>query len=206
MARSRRWAGSLTLAGEVLWWLSVVVVVIAALLLVVIATHATGGGALKLDFYFQLPSSAYHIASGGLGSSAAKVGVSSGQMGFARPRLSFVLVASVVLAVVAAWWLFLLHQLRRLLAALSAGEPFARQNALRLRRIGVAVVAFELAHAFAVWGGGLYLDHVLLVRGVRMRSHFGIDVPVILLGLLLVVLASAFRVGSELADEQALTV
>jgi len=191
---------------EVLWWLSLAAVVIVAALLIVVATHAGGGGALKLEVYFQLPSSDYHIFSGRLAGAAAKVGLSSGQLAFARPRLSFVLVASVALAVSAAGWLFVLHQLRRLVAALRAGNTFAPQNALRLRRIGFAVVGFELAHALAIWGGGLYLERVLVARGVSLRSHFGIDVPVLLLGLLLLALAAAFRVGTELADEQAMTV
>lgn len=206
MTRSSRWAAAVAVAVDVLWCLSLAAVVLAAVLVVVVAVHAAPGGLLKLDFYFHLPSSAYRISSGQLSDSAAQVGVSGGQLGFAHPRLSFVLVSSTVLAVAAAWWLFILYQLRRLLAALRAGETFARQNAVLMRRIGLAVVAFELARGVVVWAGGLYLEHVVVARGVSLRSHFGLDVPVILLGLLLLALAAAFGVGSELAEEQALTV
>lgn len=206
MTRSSRWAAAVAVAVDVLWCLSLAAVVLAAVLVVVVAVHAAPGGVLKLDFYFHLPSSAYRISSGQLSDSAAQVGVSGGQLGFAHPRLSFVLVSSTVLAVAAAWWLFILYQLRRLLAALRAGETFARQNAVLMRRIGLAVVAFELARGVVVWAGGLYLEHVVVARGVSLRSHFGLDVPVILLGLLLLALAAAFGVGSELAEEQALTV
>ncbi|MBV8989477.1 MAG: DUF2975 domain-containing protein [Solirubrobacterales bacterium] len=196
----------MALAIGVLWWLSIAATIAAAAVLVVLATHRASGGALKLDFYFQLPPSAYHISSSQLGASAAKAGLSSGQLSFARPRLSFVLVAAGILALAAAWWLFVLHQLRALLAALQAGDTFARQNALRLRRIGFAVIAFELAHSLAIWAGGLYLEHTVVARGVNLRSHFGVDMLVLVVGLLLLALAAAFRVGSELADEQALTV
>jgi hypothetical protein len=41
---------------------------------------------------------------------------------------------------------------------------------------------------------------------MSLQSHLGLDVPVILLGLMLLALAAAFRVGSELAEDQALTV
>ncbi len=88
--------------------LSIAAVVIVAVLLVVLASHAARGGALKLDFYFQLPPSAYHVSSSKLSTSAARIAVSSGQLSFADPRASFVLVGSVVLAVSAAWWLFIL--------------------------------------------------------------------------------------------------
>ncbi len=206
MVRSRGWEGGLSLAVDIVWWLSVAAAGVGAALLVVVGTHVAGGGALKLDFYFQLPASAYRISSARLGASAATVGISGGQLSFASPRLSFVLVSAAGLAVVAGGWLFSLHQLRRLLAALRAGETFDGQNAIRLRRIGLAVIVFELGHAVAVWGGGLYLRHVLVARGLSVLPHFGVDIPVLLLGLLLIALAGAFRVGAELADEQALTV
>jgi hypothetical protein len=75
-----------------------------------------------------------------------------------------------------------------------------------VRRKGVAVVVFELARTLVIWGGGLYLEHTVTARGMTVRSHFGLDVPVILLGVLLVAVAAAFSVGSELAEERALTV
>ena len=100
----------------------------------------------------------------------------------------------------------ILHQLRQLLASLDQGRPFARENSVRLTRIGWGVIGFELTHAVCVWLGTLYLKHVLVVRGLSVRAHFGVDVTVVLLGLLLLTLAAAFRVGSELAEEQALTV
>lgn len=206
MSRSRRWAVWLAVAVEVVWWLSLGAVGLAAGLLIVIGAHLLRGGALKVAFYFQLPSSAYHISSNQLGGSAGHVAVSTGQLGFAHPRLGFVLVSAGVLALTAGWWLFVLHQLRRLLAELRRGETFARQNAMRLRRVGFAVVAFELARALVIWGGGLYLEHTLVARGMTVRSHFGLDLPLILLGVLLLALAAAFSVGSELAEERALTV
>ncbi len=206
MSRSKRWARALAVAVGVVWWLSISVAIAVAALLVVIALHAMRGSALTLDFYFQLPPTAYHISSGRLGGSAAPLGVSAGQLAFGRPRFSFVLVAAAILAVTAGWWLFVLYQLRQLLTALGKGETFARENAIRLRRIGIAVLVFELARAMVIWLGGLYLQHTLVARGVSVRSHFVLDIPLILLGVLLLALAAAFTVGSELADEQALTV
>ncbi len=179
---------------------------VAAVLLGLVAAHTVSGGALKLDFYFQLAPHAYHISARELSGSAATLGVSSGQLGFAGPRVGFVLVSAAVLAVAAGAWLFVIHQLRRLLAALGGGEPFAHENEARLRRIGLAVIAFELGHALTVWGGGLYLEHAVFARGLSLRSHFAVDVPVIVLGVVLLAIAAAFRAGFELAQEQKLTV
>lgn len=135
----------MTLAVEIVWWLSVAVVAVAAVLLVFVATHRVGGGAVKLALYFQLPARAYHVGAGQLAGEPGRIGLSDGQVAFAHPRLLFVLFAGLVMAVAAAAWLFIVGQLRGLLAALRAGEPFARENELRLRRIGVAVIGASLA-------------------------------------------------------------
>lgn len=206
MARSWRWARALRLAVDCIWWLSVAAVAAATVLLALVATHAVGGAALTLDAYFRLPAHAYHVSAGQLSGSPAKLANSAGQLAFGRPRLGFVLVSAAVLAVAAAAWLFIVYQLRGLFRTLAAGEPFARGNQSRLRRVGLAVIASELGHALAVWGGGLYLEHAVVTRGLALRSHFGIDVPVVVLGVVFLALAAAFRVGFQLAREQALTV
>ena len=205
MAGSRG-LGALALAIELLWWLLLAAVVAGGALLVLLAAHVLNGGGLGLDLYFQLPAAAYHLASGALSAAPASLGVSSGQVAFRHPRAVFVLVSGGVLALTAGVLLFVVFQLRSLLGALRDRRTFERENAVRLRRIGIAVIAFELAHALAVWAGGLYLDRTLVARGMQLRAHFRLDLPVILLGLLLLALAAAFRVGSELAEEQALTV
>jgi Protein of unknown function (DUF2975) len=206
VVRSKSWAGAAVVALRVVWWVSVAALVVVGGLLVLVGTHAVGGGAVTLDSFFELPAAAYRISGHELSGSPATLGLSSGPLSFGRPRPGFVLVCAIVLAVAAAVWLYILHQLRGLLAALRAGATFASENELRLRRIGVAVIAFELGHAVAVWAGGIYLEHALVARGVTLRSHFAVNVTVILLGVLLLVLAAAFRVGSELAADQALTV
>lgn len=206
MARSYDWTRALTGVVEVVWWSSIVAVVIAAALLIAVAGHLVSGGALKLDFYFQLPASAYRVSSGQLSRSAAQIGLSSSQLSFTHPRAAFVLVGSIVLGVAAAWWLFILHQLRRLLVSLREGQTFARRNVVRLRRIGSGVIGFALAHSVAAWAGALYLEHTVVARGISLRAHFSVNVPVILLGLLILAIAAAFRIGSQLAEEQALTV
>jgi len=206
VVRSKSWTDAAAVAFGVIWWVSLAAVVVVVGLLVLIGTHAAGGGALKLDSFFELPSAAYRISGHGLSSSPATLGVSSGALSFTRPRPGFVLACAVVLAVAAGAWLYILHQLRGLLAALATGATFASENEVRLRRIGLAVIAFDLGHALAVWAGGLYLEHALVARGVTIRAHFAVNVTVILLGLLLLALAAAFRVGAELAEDQALTV
>lgn len=165
--RSKNQTRAAAIAIGVIWWVSLAVVVVVSGLLILVAAHAVRGGALKLDSFFELPSTAYRISAHKLSGSAATLGLSASSLSFARPRLGFVLVCAVVLAVAAGVWLYIVHQLRALLAALRAGATFASQNEVRLRRVGVAVIAFELGHALAVWGG----RHVSRARAGRARCR-----------------------------------
>lgn len=206
MPRSRKLVAGLLLAVGIVWWVLIAAVVLVAALLILIGAHGANGGLLKLDVFFEFPSGAYRVTAKALSGSPATIPGGSGQLAFAHPRPGFVAVAFVLVAVTAALWLFVVQQLRRLMVALAAGETFAPRNAVHLQRIGVAVIAFDLVHALVVWGGGLYLEHVLVAPGLTFTSHFGLDLPVLLLGVLLVVLSAAFRAGAEMAEEQALTV
>ncbi len=205
-AGERRSLSALRLAVDVVWWLSIAAVVLAGALVVLLATHATRSGALSVESYFQLPLSSYRLSSGGLGASTAELRNASGQLSFARPAAAFVLVGAALLAVAGAWWLTVLHQLRRLVGSVHRGEAFARGNADRIRRIGLAVVGFELLRSVAEWGGSVYLKNIVMARGLSLRSHFALNIPVLLVGLLLVVLAVAFRLGAQLQQDHDLTI
>lgn len=190
---------------EVLWWLSIAVVVILAALIVLLATHITHAGSLSVTAFFGLDRGAYHVSAAGLGATA-QIGRASGQISFTRPGTDFVLAGAALLAVAAAGWLVVLALLRGLLGDLRAGALFARANRNRVQRIGLAVLAFELMRALVVWGASLYLvDHVR-VRGLTLHAHFGLNVPVLLVGLVLLVLAAAFGAGEELQEDRDLTI
>ncbi|MBV9000918.1 MAG: hypothetical protein JO304_17785, partial [Solirubrobacterales bacterium] len=71
MVRPKSWVDAAVVAFGIIWWVSLAAVVVVAGLLVLVGTHAAGGGALKLDSFFELPSSAYRISGRGLSSSPA---------------------------------------------------------------------------------------------------------------------------------------
>lgn len=120
------------------------------------------------------------------------------------------------------WWLFavvwtyvaaamaltlvFLHHLRRIFQRVRGGAPFDATNALRLRWLGVLVLALavlrgvaESVTAFAVRSG-------VTSERVEVPLGLSIDALVILIGLVLLALAEIFRRGAELEEEQTLTV
>ena len=58
----------------------------------------------------------------------------------------------------------------------------------------------------AEWAGTLYLKDNVNARGLSLRAHLALNVPVLLVGLLLLVLAAAFRLGTQLQEDHDLTV
>ncbi len=205
-ARGPRTARALRLVVDVIWWLSLSAVAVGVALLVLLLTHRVGRGVLSMDLGFSLDGSRVHLRSNVSGLSSPSLQDASGAVSFAHPSASFVLLGAAVAAVAAGAWLTILHQLRRLVAALSTGDPFNSANAVRLRNIGAAVIGFELLGSVIVWIQSLYLRHVLVAHGLTVRPQFAVDVPAVLLGLLLLVIATAFRVGAEWRQERELTI
>jgi hypothetical protein len=102
--------------------------------------------------------------------------------------------------------LSVLYHLRRIFQRVRDGAPFDADNALRLRWLGILLLAV------AAFRGITELARALTVRGWLERS--GIDVPiglhidgmVVFVALVLIALAEIFRRGAELEHEQSLVV
>lgn len=108
---------------------------------------------------------------------------------------------------------FLLAQLWLLLRATARGQGFSSHVVRRLRVLGVTMVGWEIAEPL-LW---LFLspkanDYVLGATGPWPLLSLGSMEPggptwtVVAFGLLLLLLAEVFRHGSEIAEEQSLTV
>jgi Protein of unknown function (DUF2975) len=189
-----------------LWWLSIAAITLVGALVVLLAAHAIHSGAISVVSYLQLRPSTYKLIANQLGGPSAEIRNVSAALAFTRPRAAFVLVAGAILAVAGAWLLTVLHQLRQLVGSAQKGEMFAPANAGRIQRIGIAVIGFELVRSVAEWAGSLYLKDNVSTRGLSLRSHLALNIPVLLVGLLLLVLAAAFRLGTQLQEDHDLTV
>lgn len=89
---------------------------------------------------------------------------------------------------------------------MGVGNPFIRENGIRLRWIGTAVIGLGLAKAAFSIPATLFLTTRLDIPGIHFKYRVGIDGEYILIGLLILVLAEIFRVGAEMREEQELTI
>lgn len=94
--------------------------------------------------------------------------------------------------------LVIVHSLRQIFAALTAGDPFHPRNVQRLRLIGVMLAALELGR-YAVWG---LTPFIPLLRNVEHNFNLTAWFSV----LVVFVLAEVFREGARLRREAELTI
>lgn len=107
--------------------------------------------------------------------------------------LEIILGLVVAMAACALNWL---DALRKIIASVSLGDPFAPANADRLQRMGWLTVAVELL-AIPVGGIGSWLASVVK----DATAEFGLSLGGILLALVLFILARVFRNGAEMRAE-----
>lgn len=120
------------------------------------------------------------------------------------------------------WWLFamlwvyvaaaialtltFLHHLRRIFQRVRGGVPFDAANALRLRWLGLLLLAIAVLNGVAESVAALAVRGSLIAEGVKVPLGISVDGWVLLFALLLLALAEIFRRGAELEEEQSLTV
>jgi len=97
-------------------------------------------------------------------------------------------------------------QLRRVFRNVLQGQPFAGDNAWRIRRVGLVMVGWALVAPILE-----YIQAVLTLREVRVRGlilspPIDIKLELFFAGLAVVVLAEIFRQASDLQRDQSLTV
>jgi len=101
---------------------------------------------------------------------------------------------------------FVLQNLRMLFASLEKESPFAPSNAGRIRRVGVAVIVAEMIRATFFYVESARVARAYSGAGIEFHSALDLQVGAILAGIILLVIAEAFRLGAGMKEEQDLTV
>lgn len=98
------------------------------------------------------------------------------------------------------------YLLRKIFDSLAQNKPFLMENTRRLRQIALLIILlspFNLAkEVFTNW----YVKHNFILEGSGIRTHVVIDLQTIFIGLVILIIAEIFRIGTQLKEEQDLTV
>ena len=104
------------------------------------------------------------------------------------------------------WLLWALSELRAVFRTLHDGQPFVPANAGRIRSVGFAVILVEIGRAILVFLANSYAFMHFTAPGLRFDAHFGLNFFTILSGVIILVIAEVFRAGTQLAEDQSLTI
>ena len=102
--------------------------------------------------------------------------------------------------------LWIVYSLRKIVQSVRQKNPFTSTNGKRLRIIAFSMVGIELIKGLADLTKMLYLEPRLHFETILIRSDISISLRVIIAGLVILVIAEAFRIGAEITQEQELTV
>jgi hypothetical protein len=109
----------------------------------------------------------------------------------------------VLMLMVALWGIRLLQGVLR---TVRDGHPFVAANARRVRTIGWLVIGGEIARAIIVFLENDYARRHFSIEGLRFTAHADFSVAAIVEGLIILVIAEVFRAGTQLDEDQSLTV
>ena len=109
-------------------------------------------------------------------------------------------------AVMAGLGLAFLHQLRLLFRRVRDGTPFDSENAVRLRWLGLVLLALATVKAIAGAVVSLAVRRSVAEGNLRVPASLDVDMTMVFVALVLLAFAEIFRRGAELEDERALVI
>ena len=122
----------------------------------------------------------------------------AGRGSLAAPAAAVILMLAIVL--------WALGQLRAVFRTLGHGRPFVPENAIRVRRLGYAVILGECARVAVVF----FANYTAMTRfsadGLRFDAWPHLNLFAIGHGLIILAIAEVFRAGTTLDEDQSLTV
>jgi len=100
----------------------------------------------------------------------------------------------------------ILRQLHKMLLTVLEGNPFATENAQRLRIIAFVLFTLTILTSLANALSGWWVHEMIQLPGVEAVARFRLDLGKIGIGILILLLAEVFRLGVAMKEEQDLTI
>ena len=104
------------------------------------------------------------------------------------------------------FYIFIIFLLRKIFSSLKTGEFFVKQNGIYIKKIAYAVLGLTLIPAFLNYLINIYVKKSLNIEGIIFKAQFEFDYGTIFLALLIFVIAQVFIRGTELKEDQDLTI
>ena len=194
-------ASVLKIIMDVLWYLSLAGLALVGLLMVA-GAFAAPMGTMTVPVAFELEEGSYTIRADALGIERAEMGQALAELSFNVPTGLFFHLNMMVAALGLVIIMWVLYQLRAVFATLRAGTPFVGANAVRIRWIGIAIIAGEVLKSFVVGLEHYYVMTHFASDGLSFGTSFEIQGVTIIVGFTVIVISEVFRMGTLLEQDQ----
>ena len=168
--------------------------------------HGSRGSRIDIPVSFDVDARAIQVSAPALGVAAAEIQHVRGSMSFPPPTRASVTGPLAFVALMLALVLWVLGQLVAVFRTLRDRQPFVPDNAIRIRRIGYAVIGGELARTGLIFFSNSYAMTHFSAEGLRFDARPDISLIAIVHGLIILAIAEVFRAGTRLHEEQSLTI
>ncbi len=170
--------------------------------------HADRDLRVNIPFAIELPDESFSIEAASLDLYDPFVEQAQGRLYFGTRQAWYLWAHYLLMGAAGVVMLYVVWQLRQLLASIRRGFPFGRSNARRLRNIGLVIVLADLLGTGCRYAVGSAILDRATITGLTLRPLFDQDsfLGYLLLGLVILIIAEVFRQGAALAEDQSLTV
>ena len=200
-------SGFVTIVLNVAWYFIAVALALTTCIVIVSPwMHLGDSGRIDIPVSFDVDTRAVQVSAPALGVGVAEIQHVRGSMSFPPPSRASVTGTLALIAVMLAFILWVLGQLIGVFRSLRDRQPFVPDNAIRIRRIGYAVIAGELARAALVFSANTYAMTHFSAHGLRFDARPDVNLFGIVHGLIILAIAEVFRVGTRLNEDQSLTI
>jgi hypothetical protein len=193
---------------NVFWYMAMVGLALSVVMLVVspwIGTHDLKVD-VKIPVALSLNATTHPVVARTPDVTGATLEDLRGSVRFVPLKRGFVAASAVMLAVAISLIMWVLHQLRAVFRTLKNGQPFVAENAVRLRRIGWAVIIGETLRTLVALLENAYAANHFSVSSLTFVMRPDYNALTVIGGFIILVIAEVFRAGTRLDEEQSLTV
>ena len=165
--------------------------------------EAGGRAEMVLPVAFELDAVGSRVVSADLGRNGA-IEDATGMLRFTAPERPWLAMIGAAVMVVLGLWI--LAELAALCRSVRDRRPFDPGNAVRIRRLALALVLAEAWRAALTYTAHAYAAAHFASDHLRFTAWPQVNVSAIISALILLVLAEVFRTGTRLDEDQSLTV
>ena len=129
-----------------------------------------------------------------------------GRLHIENSEYNFIYFRLIIAFIDTLFYILIVFLLRKIFYSLKTGEFFVKQNGIYIKKIAYAVLGLTLIPAFLNYLINIYIKQSLSIEGIIFKANFEFDYGTVFLALLIFVIAEVFIKGTELKEDQDLTI